>query len=288
MGSLKLAVTERFDEFGLGNRARGIGNADFSGDADNRWRCEIRPIKERVIIEHLAWRTVGDDIAVVHDTDTIGEFGGKVKIVCREHDRDALDVDLPDAVFQQRRPLGIKSRKRFIKDDHTRIKHENARESDKALFAATEVMRNPILKMTRVEPIQSLAGTSARIFGANALVTEPEHNVIKDSRRNQLGVRILKDEADLLSGILLRVRINCLAVDLEVAVVGHERCIEMLKEGGLTGSVAANDRDNLVRIDGEVDLMDADSPIGIGVGAAVKIDQRIGTHTPITPRWNSQ
>ena len=145
-------------------------------------------------------------------------------------------------------------------------------------------MWNPLFEVCRVDSGQCLTGPLCRFIVGNAVVLQAEHDVVEHSGRDELGVGVLKDEADFLAGVSLVVLGNRRPTDDQFAVVGDQCRVQVLKQRGLPRTVAADQRDDFVGIDVEVDVVHPDSSVGVRVGLTLQVHERgvVSTHA-LTP-----
>ena len=95
-------------------------------------------------------------------------------------------------------------------------------------------------------------------------------------------IGVLEDEPDFRPCVGLVFFGDRRAVDDEFAIVGNERRVQVFQQRRLPRAVAANERDDLVGVHREVDVVHSDSPVGVGVGFTLEIDQRrvVSAHSP--------
>ena len=94
----------------------------------------------------------------------------------------------------------------FIEDDQLRAHHQNTRECHQLLFAAGELVRETFGEMRDAEPIKCGVNACLPFVLRELEVLQPEFEVFRDDRVDDLVVRVLEDEADIATQVFRLIR----------------------------------------------------------------------------------
>jgi hypothetical protein len=136
-------------------------------------------------------------------------------------------------------------------------------------------VRNAFFEVARINGCKGLAGSLSRVVDGNLVVLQPKHHVIEDRRCNELRVGILKDEPDFPACTGFVAASNSLAGHAELTFIGRERCVQVFEQRRLSRAVATHQCDDLVSVDGELDVVHPNGPVRIGMSFTPERDERI-------------
>jgi len=123
-------ASEQCGELRFGHWSGALVEPNVPSDTDWTRRVEIRVRQQCVVVEHLLGCAAPDDIAVGHHTDTVGDFGGEVEVVCRQDDADTILVNPPNTVGNQSRPFWVEPGQWLIQHDDAGFEDEHAGQTD--------------------------------------------------------------------------------------------------------------------------------------------------------------
>src|SRR6478672_8959273 len=172
-----------------------------------------------------------DDLAGIHDPDSVADRADDAKVVGDEQDRRVhLDGELADEVEHARLDGRVEPGRRFVEDQEGRIRGERHRDHDALLHPARELVRISTEDAGRVGDLDAVESRERVPLGLVLLLAEDRERL--DDLRADPGARVQGG-----AGILVDHR--CAAgPELPDLVVGHLRDVVAVDEDPPAGDPA--------------------------------------------------
>lgn len=143
------------------------------------------PLKQRPVAQDLPCRTVGRDLPVVQQQNTVARLEHEVEIVRCDDLRHRQRIERADeraAVFR------VKRRGRLVHEHDLRLHGEDGRNGGHALFAAGELMVAAVFQVRKVQLCERLIHKCLRFRAGHAVIERAEEHVLKHRRHEHLVV----------------------------------------------------------------------------------------------------
>src|SRR5579864_3343409 len=223
--------------------------------------AEAERLESRRVGEHRAHGAVGHEASVVEDHDAVAQRRHRIHAVADQHDRQARVApqprDVPQDVPAARR---IEARRRLVEDQHPRPHREQSGDRRAAHLTVAQRKRGAGSEPVRIEShlAKRPLDPPADLVVAEAEVAGPEGDVGRDGLLEQLVLRVLKQERDLLAHAppvdLARVDVDI--VKIHPAARRPQESVEVLHERGLAGSGRADHADRFAGRDRQRDVVE--------------------------------
>ena len=106
----------------------------------------------------LLRRPLGDDPAVVHDHDVVGQLVGLLQVLRRQQHGDALAEQLPDGLPHPLPRRRVQPRRRLVQEQDRRPRHQRAGQVQPPAHAARVALDHPVGGVGQLELRQQLLG----------------------------------------------------------------------------------------------------------------------------------
>ena len=156
----------------------------------------------------------------------------------------------------------IEERGRFVEHQNFRVHRQDAGDRDPLLLTGAQMIGSAFERMRHADALQDRSRPRQRIVGGQAQVQRAERHVFQNRGHEQLLVGILKHHADLGADLLERRVGQRQAADFDGAFA-TQQSVQVQDEGGLAGSVGAEQRHGFSGIEMKVDAVERLGPVGI-------------------------
>ena len=215
-------------------------------------------------------RAPGDDLSVVDDGDVSAEAVGLLHDLGGEQDGDALRVEVVEVLPYRDAALRVESDRRLVEEEDFGVVHEGADEVDAAAHAAGVGADALSGHVRKADQLQQLVGLAPGIAPGEAI----EHALKLEevpAGGEVVEAHLLHREADAPA--------DGLGIGVDV-VPGHadasrglpEQRGEYLHRGGLAGAVGAQEAEELLPGDIEVDACDGAGAVRIDLHEVSDLD----------------
>ena len=205
-----------------------------------------------------------DDLAEADDGDAICDFSHLAELMGDEHDRGALVAKLTHDVHQLVGLLRSEDGGRLVEDEYPGIPRQRLDDLHTLLDADGEIADDRVGVDLEAEALSDVAHVLACLGEVEA--AEPlrllvaEHDVLGD-REDGDEHEVLVDHADAGGhGIPRPTEMLHDVIEEDLALIGTVQAIQDVHEGRLAGTVLAEQRVDLTRLDDEVDVVVGDEP----------------------------
>src|SRR5271165_390954 len=212
------------------------------------------------------------------DVDAVGDFEHVRHVVRDQDDRQSTLLDVEDQFEHATRLLHAERRRRLVHDDEPLGESRGARDRDALALAARQCLDRLMDVLNRHQPefVELLAGELRHLrpvgraeprsedAGGRDLAAK-EHVVGDRERRRQREGLVHRFDARLARGDR-RAKTHDLSVEADLAGVRDHSAADRLDQGRLAGAVVADDRQDLVRVEIEIRVVERGD-------AAVALDQ---------------
>src|SRR5438105_9049738 len=201
-----------------------------------------------------------DELAVPH-RNAPWRAGGEIRVVRRDDDRRTAPLrEAGEQLDDVRARLRVEIPGRLVGEDHPRFVPERARDRDALLLAAGEMRGKVRLARRETDLVEKAARPVPKRRAPKAARCERRLDVLeRGQRRDQ--VELLEHESERVQAQLRKPavaeRLQREAVEEELAAVRAIERAEQLKQRRLAGAARTFDRDELARLDDEVDRVDS-------------------------------
>ena len=207
----------------------------------------------------LGDRSAADEAAVAQDRDTVRDFVNLIDEMGDEDNRDAMSLEVPDDLEQERDLVGVEARRRLVEHQHPCVVLERPGDGDELLDGDRIRAERPLDVDVDIEALQTLPGALSRRSPID------ESKLLRLAQKRQiLGHRHGRDKVDLLIDRAdpERLRVARLAdvdratVEPDFAFVPLQGAGQDLDQGRFAGSVLAHERMDFARLHLEVDAIE--------------------------------
>ena len=207
----------------------------------------------------LGDRGAADEEAVAQHRDTVRDFVNLIDEMGDEHNGDAVRLQVPDNLEQERDLVGVEARRRLVEHQHPRVVLERPGDGDELLDGDRIGAERPLDVDVDVEALQALP----RALSRPSPIDEPKPLRLAQQRQI-LGHRHGRDEVDLLIDRAdperLRVArladVDRAAVEPDFALVPLQGAGQDLDQGRFAGPVLAHERMDFAGLHLEVDAIE--------------------------------
>ena len=229
----------------------------------------------QVVLVGLARDAAADHLAAADDGDPVGDLQHLVQLVADEDDRVALCLQLAQDAEDLLRLLRRQHRRWLVQHQHPRVAVQGLQDLDPLLPAD----RQGADRLVRVDlPAEPVAELPDAVLGCRAVQEyPPRHRLLAEQdvlghRQHRHQHEVLVDHADAApDGVVRAGDLDCLAVEQDLAGIGHGQAVEDVHEGALAGAVLAEQGVDLPLADLEVDAVVGHDP-GVALGDAAHLE----------------
>ena len=214
---------------------------------------------------------VTDESAGVHDHDPVRDPGDLVEVVAADQDRGAGRGAFEQGVAQDEHARRIEGVAGLIQDNESGCVLESRGEADALPVAKGEASDPAVGDALQPPPPDGLHGAArTRVPEPGSEIEVGCHGELRVSERH------LDQLSDLTPGAGWHLR-QGVAVDADLSGVGTEHAEREPHQGGLAGSVQADERDDLSRTDRQLQIVYAGAA---GEGATDPVELEHGQRSP--------
>ena len=134
---------------------------------------------------------------MVHDPDAVGESGGLVHRVRREHERHAEIAELAQPIPDEQPRSRVEPRRRLVEEEHLRRVHERAGNHHSLRLPTGEEIRLVPRAVEQAELLEQVVGAALALARRHAVIGGVEDEVVPD-RDRAVEIAPLRHDGDLL------------------------------------------------------------------------------------------
>ena len=185
-----------------------------------------------------------------------GVAGRQGEVVGDHDDCGAVAVQVRQQPHQRLGAPPVQAGGGFVEDQDVGVHRQGGGHRQSLPVPASEPQRMQPGEISRPHPFQGPAGPRRHLRVRQSRVARPEGGLVEDGVREDLMVGVLEDEP------------HPPGVAAERPGGRFQQPGEMLRQGGLARSVAAQQRDELAAVDGDADPVEGQHPRRVAVGQA--------------------
>ena len=245
-------------------------------------------LDHRGILPHLFRRAVRDGHAVVEDENFVGDRHHHFHVMLDQKHGEPAIANASDQANHVQRLLRVHARRGLVEKQQPRFRGQRAGDLEPPLLAVGEAGGNGIGAVGEPDEIEA----GERLRALLVLLRAELPRAKKQRQRRERTMLELRDEHILQHGHLRkqpdvlesarqpepanamrRAPGNLAPVDPDRAAIGTVDAAEAIEEGGLARAVRADDADDAVRADAEIDLLHGLQPAE-GLAQVARFQQR--------------
>ena len=150
-------------------------------------------------VAHHAGRTIGDQSAGIEQDDAIARVLDKLQIMRGDEFSAGQRVDQFD---QFTSAAGIEEHRWLVEKQRVGPHREHTRDGRPSLFAAGEAEWHALFLARHADAFERFADAHSHIVGGQSHIERTEGHIVADGAREELIVRVLKDDAEMRGELL--------------------------------------------------------------------------------------
>ena len=209
------------------------------------------------------------DAALAHDHDRVGHAQGFLLIVRNEDEGDAGGLlDVFELLLHVLAQLEVERGERLVEQQHLRPPHQGAGDRHALLLAAGEAGHAALLEALEGHEREHLVHALIDLRLRDLFLAQRESHVFKHVQMREQGVA-LEDRVDV--ALVRRNASDLLAHEDDLALVGGLEAADDAQRGRLAAAGGAEQRQKLVVVDIQIDMIQHQFPVK-GLGHASEFD----------------
>ncbi len=223
---------------------------------------ELGHLPGRVLTDERERRSLGHDVAAVHDDQAVAQLLGLVHVVGGEHQGDALLLE-PEELLPHHVPrLRVETRRRLVEQQHVGAVDQRPRDRQAALHAARQLVDLDGRLLGELDEGEQLVGPTAALRPGQPEVAAVDDEVLAHRQLEVEAVLLRADAQASADRGPVGDRVE--AEDAQGAPARRRHRGDHAHRRGLAGAVGAEEAERLTGRDPDVDALDGlEAPEGL-------------------------
>jgi hypothetical protein len=220
---------------------------------------------EGLVVEELDSGAVGHDAALVEKDGSRAELDGQFEVVSGDEFGAGQGLE---EVFEFAAAARVESAGGFVQDEQVGLTGEQAGQAGAAFFTVAEVVGGAVGEVGHGDGGEGLFDAVPDFGFGQVELLGAEGDVLGDGGAEELVVRILEEQSDVLSDPWEVFRADVPAEDADLAVgpaVFGQDPVDVEEEGGFAGAVGAEQADAFARLNAQADTAEGFGAVVVAV-----------------------